>query len=335
MNSRIKVLYISRNKSLGYSILRVFAPVIDGMRDYCDVDTISLPFASNSLFNIVRNIKYVKKYVNKGKYDVLHITGPEHYLLPFLFKYNTVVTVHDLGRYYNIHKLRKFAYWIKQILPLVFAKQIVAISEIARKEIIDTTLIEEKNIIIIPDCLSEDYHFNYKPINVNKPRILHIGTGAHKNLTKTIHAINSIPCHLVIIGKLSREDVETLKNNNIEFTNKHSLSDEEILEEYRLADIINFPSLHEGFGMPIVEGQAIGRPVVTSSIEPMKSVAGSDGASFCNPMSITSIKDAYLSILLNKEFTRSIITAGLDNVKKYRKGNCVKQYFTLYKEVSK
>lgn len=332
---RIKVLYISRNKNLGYSISRVFAPIIEGMREYCDVDSISLPYASNSLQDIMRNIIYVKKHIRGRNFDVLHITGPEHYLLPFLINHKSIVTIHDLGRYYNISRIRKIAYWAKQIFPLVFAKRTIAISRVALREITNTNIIKEKKVTIIPDCLSDDYQYNCKIINVANPRILHIGTGVHKNLSKTIEALCDIPCHLVIIGKLAIKDKALLNKYKIRYTNKYSLSDEEILEEYRLADIVNFPSLHEGFGMPIIEAQAIGRPVVTSILEPMRSVAGVHGASFCDPKDALSIKEAYLSILHDNEFYKRIIIAGLDNVKKYRKDICVKMYYSVYNEIAK
>ena len=78
-----------------------------------------------------------------------------------------------------------------------------------------------------------------------------------------------------------------------------NLSDNDLLKEYQNADIINFPSCHEGFGMPIIEGQAVGRIVVTSNIEPMISVAN-NGAAICDPYNIESIRNTYIRVIIKR-----------------------------------
>ena len=82
-----------------------------------------------------------------------------------------------------------------------------------------------------------------------------------------------------------------------------NLTHEEIVSEDRKADIINFPSLFEGFGMPIIEGQATGRIVITSNLSPMKEVAG-NGAILVDPYSVNEIRNAYLSVIQNKRYSR-------------------------------
>ena len=81
--------------------------------------------------------------------------------------------------------------------------------------------------------------------------------------------MNGIDCHLRIIGKIDINIQTLLDENKIDYTNAFNLSDNEIIEEYKKCDIVNFPSTHEGFGMPIIEGQAIGRVVLTSDLSPM------------------------------------------------------------------
>ena len=65
-----------------------------------------------------------------------------------------------------------------------------------------------------------------------------------------------------------------------------------MIQEYKDADLISFPSTFEGFGMPIIEGQAVGRPVITSNIEPMVSVAA-DAAILVDPFNIESIRECF------------------------------------------
>ena len=102
---------------------------------------------------------------------------------------------------------------------------------------------------------------------------------------------------------------------------------------YRGADIISFPSTYEGFGMPILEGQAVGRPVLTSNLEPMRSVAGQSGALLVDPQSVDSIRNGFLR-LTGDEFLRArLIAAGQDNVSCYTLEAVAASYLALYREL--
>ena len=132
-----------------------------------------------------------------------------------------------------------------------------------------------------------------------------------------------------IIGQISDSDLNLLHKYNIDFSNSYNLTDDDLLNEYEKCDIINFPSTHEGFGMPIIEGQATGRLVVTSNISPMKEVAGL-GACLCDPYSVQSIRDTYLKILHDEKYRNEKIRLGLENVKQYRSDIIANKYINLY-----
>ena len=95
---------------------------------------------------------------------------------------------------------------------------------------------------------------------------------------------------------------------------------------------MNFPSIYEGFGMPIIEGQTIGRVVITSDISPMKDVAG-NGALLVNPFSVESIREAYLQIINDKDLRSRIIEKGKENAQKYAVEKIAKQYVKIYKTI--
>lgn len=76
--------------------------------------------------------------------------------------------------------------------------------------------------------------------------MLHIGTRPNKNLERVIEALEGIKCHLRIIGKLTSEQEKLLSEKKIKYSNGINLTDEEILNEYILCDIVSFPSLYEG-----------------------------------------------------------------------------------------
>ena len=108
-----------------------------------------------------------------------------------------------------------------------------------------------------------------------------------------------------------------------------NLSNEELLEEYDKASIFLFPSLAEGFGLPIVEAQSRGCIVITSNIEPMRSVLGKDGGVLVNPYDINEIAKG---IITAQESERKGIwlAAGLANSKKYTSEKYIKKHLLLY-----
>ena len=329
----MRILYIYRHPHLGYSIGKVFRSIEEEMKKYAEVDAIYLPEPNYSLKGLWKNIRYAQKYCKRKKYDIIHITGTEHYLIPFL-KQCVVVTIHDLGHYLSLKGIRKIAYNLLHILPLRKANKIVCISNYTKDELFQAAKCDISNVTIVPDAVGHEFIIYDKLFNTYIPTILHIGTRPHKNLERTIEALKGIKCKIVIVGKISDEIRTKLQNNNIQYVNKMNLSDEEIIQEYINADIVNFPSYHEGFGMPIIEAQAIGRVVITSDMEPMKSVA-SNGAILCNPFDINSIRKAYLDVIQNSDLRYNIIKEGFENVKKYSVQTICKQYFNLYNALLK
>lgn len=326
----MKILYIYRHPNLGYSIGKVFHPIEEEMKKYAEVDSIYLPIANYTLEGLWTNIRYVWKHCRNRKYDIVHITGTEHYLLPFLLGNKVVVTVHDLGRYFNLRGVRRWRYWLMQIAVLKFASVVTCISSKTYSEIQENVFISKRKLIVIPNSVDNQFTFYPKEFNSDCPTILHIGTKPNKNLGRSIIALKGVKCKLRIVGKVSESDIVLLQNNKIEYSVVYNLSNDEILQEYCNADIINFPSYYEGFGMPIIEGQATGRLVITSDIEPMRTVAG-EGAIFCNPYDVESIHRAYIKGINNSDYRDRIIKVGLENVKKYSLGYLTDKYYDLYK----
>ena len=104
---------------------------------------------------------------------------------------------------------------------------------------------------------------------------------------------------------------------------------EKMLQEYCGCDALVFVSTYEGFGMPIVEAQAIGRPVITSDLEPMKSVAGG-AACYVDPWDPSSIRAGLLQVLTEEYVRNNLIEAGYANATLYKPARIAKQYLALY-----
>lgn len=326
----MKILYLYRNPAMGYSIGKVFAPIECAMKEFAEVDSFCMPAFGYSLKSLWKNILAVRRIVSSHNYDVIHITGQENYLIPFLDKAKLVVTVHDLDSI--ISSEHGFAGRIKHLSfidTLSSVRYLTCISEKSKNEVIDNCSLSPDKITVIPNCV--DPAFKYKPKEIEKdcPTLLHIGVNPNKNLNRTLLALKGINCRLRIIGPKKDVDFEKLDKAGIDYSVISDLSDDEIIQEYQKCDIVNFPSLYEGFGMPIIEGQATGRVVVTSNISPMKEVAGG-GAILVDPTNVESIHQGYVEAINNGS---KYIQLGLGNVKRYDIAWVVRQYLNLYQKI--
>jgi glycosyltransferase involved in cell wall biosynthesis len=106
------------------------------------------------------------------------------------------------------------------------------------------------------------------------------------------------------------------------------LSDEELRVAYANADAFVYPSLHEGFGLPILEAQASGCPVLTSTLKSCPEVAG-DGACYEDAESADSIADGILRIVNEPDYRRRLVMQGYDNIARFSWERCAAQYLAI------
>ncbi|MGD9842947.1 MAG: glycosyltransferase, partial [Steroidobacteraceae bacterium] len=159
----------------------------------------------------------------------------------------------------------------------------------------------------------------------------HIGTRDNKNLPRVIVALAGLPVFLVIVGPLNDVQLALLIQHDIGYENYPAPNDTILLSLYESADLISFPSTYEGFGMPILEAQAVGRAVLTSNREPMRSVAGA-GAILVDPESVVAMRTGFLSLLNNSVLREQLISDGLHNVRQYTLESVAQQYQQLYEQ---
>ena len=111
------------------------------------------------------------------------------------------------------------------------------------------------------------------------------------------------------------------------------LTDGELVEAYRRCNMVVFASLYEGFGLPILEAQAIGRPVITSNFGAMKEAAG-EGALLVDPYSVESIREAILRVKNEPELREELIAKGLRNVERFRAETVAMKYAEIYRKLA-
>jgi glycosyltransferase involved in cell wall biosynthesis len=277
---------------------------------------------------IPRKFSAIKAAFQQGQIN--HITGDIHFFAILMKKQKTILTIHDvevLKRTQGLkHKIIKL-FWFT--LPVKRAGAITVISEFTKNELL-TCLPNLKNkITIIPNCINKIYTPQPKSFHSEKPVILQVGTKHNKNLEKVAQALENINCQLLVVGELSKKQTELLEYYKIDYTNFGHISLQQMLEMYAKADILLFASTYEGFGLPILEAQAVGRPVITSNMASMPFIAG-DSALLINPGKVEEITEAVLQLINNEELRNQLISNGFENIKKYSAQAVAQQYADLY-----
>lgn len=326
-----KVRYFFRKPGLNYSIERVFDAILQSQELINQSDKLCVKFHRASLFHVLFNLLFV--YANRIQ-GVNHVIGDIHYVVFALKRSNTVLTIHDMCSFHSNKGLRRFIIWLIWFyLPCKWVKNITCISEKTKQELVMYAKCNPEKITVIYNPVYNNYNYSAKKFNEIYPRILHIGTRPNKNIERVINSLRGIKCHLRIVGDLTEKHMSLLNMNNVDYSFVCDLTDDEILNEYIQSDIISFPSLYEGFGMPVIEGQAIGRAVLSSNIKPINEISCSKCALLVNPLSTEEIYAGFKKIIDNSELRENLIKQGLINVKRFRLNKIVGDYLLIYNKM--
>lgn len=312
-----------------FSIEKVFNAIAENLPSEITVRKNFVPFYSSSLRNVLRNLFFGKKL----QADIYHVTGDVHYMAMAFPKQRTILTIHDCVFLYKDTGIKKwFFHRLFLKWPVAACRIVTTISEQSKRDIIRFSGCDEEKIIVIPNMVGKSITHTVRTFNQSKPVLLFIGSTPNKNLDRTIVAIKDLDCVLDIVGKIPAETWLLLKQNNINFKNSFELSEQDLADKYTNADIILFPSLFEGFGLPIVEGQKAGRAVITSNISPMKEVAG-EGACLVDPHDAASIREGLLKVINDEAYRNAIVAKGLENVQQYTAAAIGERYLTVYRKI--
>jgi glycosyltransferase involved in cell wall biosynthesis len=326
----MKVAYIYRKpQTLYFSIEKIFLQISSFLKDSISVNTVYMPHARLLPGSIWKNWKAIRSV----EADIYHVTGDVHYMVLGLPKKKTILTIHDCVFLQNTKGLKRLV--LKYLFlkwPVKHCTVITTISEKSKHEIVQYSGCDPDKVIVVPNPVGEHFYYSSDSADWDKPQLLFIGFTPNKNLERVISAIKDIPCHLVIVGSLSEQQKRLLADANISFEQLSGISEHALADMYAKSHILLFPSTYEGFGLPIIEGQKSGRPVITSNISPMKEVAG-EGACLVDPMDIASIKAGILKVIQDSEYRRYIIEKGLENVSHFEPVFIADQYLQIYKNI--
>lgn len=329
----MKIVYLVRHKRPHFhSIERVFREVSYHTAGTCEVRLVKMPKVGLSLINIFY-VFFLRFRFNRS--TIFHITGDVHYLALALPAKRTVLTIHDcvfLKTYTGFKRyiLKKtYLDW-----PLRRLRHATVISAKTREEIENYCSNARATVHVIPNPLMPEFAYKPRPFNNERPRILFVGTNSNKNLDRVIESLKGRSCVLVVLGHLSGEYMDMLEKAGIAYENRFSLTDAEVADLYAGSDLLLFPSVYEGFGLPVIEAFKTGRPVVTSNISPMAEIA-EDAAQLVDPYSVSSIVDGVQTVIADRRIRENMVARGLAVADKYDGEAVSKKYLAVYREMIK
>lgn len=263
----------------------------------------------------------IKNTLRDENIDIFHPTYYNDYYFDCLGKVPSVITVYDMiHELFPEHFTNDLCATIELKMKAVSrANHIIAISENTKRDIVETYKISENKISVIHLASNLSCSHSVKPaVPVAERYILYVGmrTG-YKNFYFFLRAIADLlksdnSLHLVCTGKPFKikevafiESLGIGRNQIIQL----SVSDTELVNLYKNALLFAFPSLYEGFGLPVLEAFECGCPAVLSRSGSLPEVGG-DAALYFEPKSISEIRNTIKKVIYDEELRSSCIQKG-------------------------
>ncbi len=260
----------------------------------------------------------------------------------------TIVTIHDLIfiRYPKLYSFfdRKI-HFSKFKHATKIADVVIAISEQTKRDIVTFLKINPKKIKVVyqgcSNAFKKDFSLDLiekvkKKFNLPTHFVLNVGTiEERKNLLNLVKAIRNIDTILVVVGgdksdyakKIKQYIVANKMNNKVFFLKNVAL--EELAIIYKLADVFVYPSLFEGFGIPIIEALYSKTAVITSK-EGCFSEAGGENSIYVNPNDVLEIKKSIKLVLENSVQRKKMEEKGWFYAQQFNDDIIVKNIYNLY-----
>ena len=241
-------------------------------------------------------VGYRRQFVTR--HDLNYVRHPESYSLPFRLQYRAVSRPLLLG-----------------------ARRVLTVSEFSRGELVRHFGLPAGSVSVIPNAVDDRFVPN-ATVGASRRFLLAVSSASpHKNFERLVRAFLSIAhrvdVDLHIVGGANHRafaPVAARESSRVRWLGY--LDDADLIRAYQTATAFVFPSLYEGFGIPPLEAQACGCPVLASSASSLPEVL-QDSALLVDPSSEQQIADGIVRIVQDADLRQRLRTAGERNVRRF------------------
>ena len=240
-----------------------------------------------------------------------------------------VATMHDATMFRFQHTYsRTFATWYRFMYRIVGrrAQRVLTVSEFSRHELMEVLGLPADRVVVVPNGVEHsDATGTGDPVDVGEaPFVLMIGPpAAHKNIAPVATALSDRGIPVVVVGEAGASQIfgggARASDGSVASLVRRMgrLSDAQVTWLYQHASALVFPSLYEGFGLPVVEAQWLGCPVVTSDRASLPEVAG-DAAVFVDPTSPSQVAEQVARLLADPVRLAQLAASGRQNAERFQ-----------------
>lgn len=242
-----------------------------------------------------------------------------------------ITTVHDfVYSFYDKNPISRYLHCKQQYSSIRKADLIICISENTRKDLLSLLPdVDPAKVKVIYNGVDNRFHRVLG--SESKNYFLFVGnrTG-YKNFSSVIEPIAKCNFELKIVGPdLTKEELRLMDRSNLKYTFCGRVSDEELNKLYNEAFCFIYPSLYEGFGLPVLEAQMAGCPVLAVNTSSLPEVIG-DKNLLLNSITTETLQEKIL-LLATPQKRKEIIENGLINAARFSWDKMTEEYISLYK----
>lgn len=281
--------------------------------------------------------------LRRVSYDIFHATNYNPYFIPHLKGKPFVVTFYDAiherfgGKYKELSDVAQIVKDKKKLAEQATA--IIAISESTKRDLIELLDVNPSKIHVVYLGNSLNIIAKNKRPDSKFPYILYVGKrDAYKNFAKFLNAISSLlkKYEMKLIcaggGAFTVEEKKFIQSLNLEsFVTSEPINDIVLQDLYRSARAFVFPSLYEGFGIPVLEAMACDCPCVLSNTSSLPEVAG-DAAIYFDPSDEESIAESVERVISDETLRNSLIDKGKQRLSLFSWNHTAAQTIEIYEQ---
>lgn len=324
-----------------------------------DNKNVKIVIADIPWYSLAEQVKF-KKIIKQQQVDLMHFP---HWNVPFFYNDPFVVTVHDLIMYHyprpEATTLGPIKFWIKDSLHRIVlshavkkARHVITTSEFTKEDIHKTLGVSKNKMSVTYQApfsynisSLKDNEFVLQNYGIKKPYVMYVGTAyPHKNVEGLLNAwlkfqeLHGEEYQLVLVGKenyfyqrlLVQQATREIKN----FVYTGFVEDDELSAIYLQSSLYVFPSFYEGFGLPPLEAQDHGVPVVSSNASCLPEILG-ESALYFDPDSPEQMAEMIHKGLTDEDVRTDLKQNARENLERFSWEKLARETLGIYKTVLK